>query len=120
MTLIKFYAVLRSCKCYFLSSFYGNTYIACIQSLTEYLRIFYILACLPFSSGVIEPDYYHQKLKVRGASPVAERIKNQDSIENKEMSGKSLKSSVVLCPVSMKGLIYLILQIVLDIFCKGF
>ena len=49
-----------------------------LQSLTEYLRLFYVLAKFPFTAVEMEVDYYHQKLNVQVALSVAKQLKTYD------------------------------------------
>ena len=49
-----------------------------LQSLTEYLRHFFVLSLFPFTKSELELDDYHQKLNVQVASRVAERRQAYD------------------------------------------
>ena len=45
------------------------------QSWTKHCRLFHFLAQFVFTTSEKELDYYHQKVNVRVASRVAERLK---------------------------------------------
>ena len=46
------------------------------QLLTNFCRLFRILAQLPFTTSELELDYYHQKVNVQVATQSAERLQS--------------------------------------------
>ena len=84
--------------CVYFSAFYFQveTYIQEKFFIQNYnlgqnvCRLFHILTQFPLTKGKAELDYYHQKVNIRVASRVTERLKTQD-LGNQEISRKLLK-----------------------------